>query len=102
MEAEIKEQLNRIEAAALGQKAVLTFKEGALYSGISESDLYKKTSLRKVPHFKPRGKMIYFDRAELDQWLLQNRITTTDEIEAQAQTYSATKIVGGCRNNKKG
>lgn len=102
METEFKDQLDRIEAAILSQKTVLTFDEGALYSGLSKSDLYKKTSTRIIPHYKPRGKMIYFDRAELDSWLLQNRIATTDEIEAQAQTYSATKIVVGNRNNRKG
>ena len=31
--------------------------------------------------------MIYFDRAELEKWLLQNRITPADEIEAKASTY---------------
>lgn len=87
---DFKNQLDRIEAAALSQKNVLTFDEAALYIGISKSDLYKKTSNRTIPHYKPRGKMIYFDRAELEAWLLQNRVATTDEIEAQAQTYIAT------------
>lgn len=94
MEKEFQEQLNRIEAAVLSQKNVLTFEEAALYIGISKSDLYKKTFSKTIPHYKPRGKMIYFDRAELEKWLLQNRVATTDEIEAQAQTYIATKSMG--------
>jgi excisionase family DNA binding protein len=97
-----KDQLDRIEAAILSQKIVLTFDEASVYTGLSKSDLYKKTSSRIIPHYKPRGKMIYFDRAELDKWLLQNRIATIDEIETQAQTYNATKEMGGNRNNKKG
>lgn len=96
MEAqEIKEQLNRIEAGVLGQKNVLTFDEAATYMGISKSHLYKMTMLGSIPHFKPRGKMIYFDRESLEKFLLQNRITPADEIEAKASTYVAL-------NNRKG
>jgi hypothetical protein len=39
--------------------------------GVSKSDLYKKTSTRAIPHFKPRGKMIYFERESLEKFLLQ-------------------------------
>jgi hypothetical protein len=31
--------------------------------------------------------MIYIDRAELENWLLQNRIVPADELEAKASTY---------------
>jgi excisionase family DNA binding protein len=83
----IEIQLNRIEAASLSQKNVLTFDETARYMGISKSDLYKRTSNREIPHFKPHGKMVYFDRVELENYLKQNPIQTADEIEAKAQTY---------------
>lgn len=85
-----QEQLNRIETTVLSQKNVLTFEEAANYMGISKSDLYKRTSSRTIPHYKPRGKMVYFDRLELEKYLLQNPIITADELEAQAQTYVAT------------
>ena len=84
---ELKQQLNRIEAAALGQKNVLTFQEAARYIGVSKSDLYKRTSNREIPHFKPRNKMVYFDRVELENYLKQNLVQTADEIEAKAQTH---------------
>ena len=82
-----QEQLNRIEAAALSNKNVLTFDEAARYMGISKSDLYKRTSNRELKFSKPRGKMIYFDRLQLEKYLLQNPITTADEIERQAVNY---------------
>ena len=84
---DFQKQLDRIEAAALGQKSVLTFDEAARYIGVSKSDLYKRTSSKEVPHFKPRNKMVYFDRVELENYLKQNPIQTTDEIEAKANTY---------------
>lgn len=83
----IDERQQGIEKMMLSQKNALTFDEGAIFTGISKSHLYKLTSASIVPHYKPRGKMIYFDRAELEKWLLQNRVTPTDEIEAKASTY---------------
>ena len=81
-----KRQLN-IENMLLSQKNVLTFDEAARYMGVSKSDLYKRTHLRTIPHFKPRNKMIYFDRVELENYLKQNPIQTAEEIEAKAETY---------------
>ncbi len=68
-------------------KKVLTLEEVAAYTGLSKSYLYKLTSTRGIPCYKPRAKMVYFDRDEIDQWLLQNRIKTKAEIEAEAATY---------------
>ena len=96
MEAlEFQKQLDRIEAAALSQKNVLTVEEAARYMGISKSDLYKKTSNRTIPHFKPRQKMIYFDRVQLENYLKQNPVQTTDELEAKASTYTLLNKKGG-------
>jgi excisionase family DNA binding protein len=81
---ELKEQLDRIEAAALSQKNVLTLEEATRYIGISHSDMYKRTSNREIPHYKPRGKMVYFDRIEIENYLKQNPIATYEEIEQQA------------------
>ena len=44
------------------------------YLGITESHMYKLTSGGKIPHYKPTGKLIYFSRSELDDWLLHNRV----------------------------
>jgi len=84
-------QLDRVEKAivlaTLATKGVLTFEEVANYIGVSKSHLYKLTMLKTIPHYKPRGKMVYFDRIELEGWLLQNRVSTSDEIEEKAITY---------------
>ncbi|QSS97818.1 helix-turn-helix domain-containing protein [Psychroflexus sp. ALD_RP9] len=65
-------------------KKVLTFKEACLYSGISESSMYKHTHNRTVPFYKPNGKLIYFKRSELENWMLQNRHSTVAELETEA------------------
>ena len=61
-------------------KEVLTTHEAAQYMGISKSYLYKLTMRHLIPHFKPMGKMCYFNRMELEQWLQSNRVSTEDEI----------------------
>lgn len=95
---EVEQRLEAIEEAVkmagLAAKEVLTFAEAALFTGLSKSYLYKLTSGQKIPHYKPSGKLCYFNRAELEAWLTQNRISTSAEIEQQAQTY--------CMQNKAG
>lgn len=68
-------------------KAVLTSDEAARYLGITKSYLYKLTMGRKIPHSKPMGKMVYFDRLELEAWLRSNRVATNEELERNAAAY---------------
>lgn len=84
-----------VKMAGLTSKEVLTFDEAAQFTGLSKSYLYKLTSAQKVPHYKPAGKMCYFNRAELQTWLMQNRVATKDEVVGQAQAYCMQK--GGRR-----
>ena len=72
-------------------KEVLTSDEAARYMGISKSYLYKLTMRQEIPHYKPMGKMCYFNRLELEAWLQANRIATDDEISQKAQTYCMKK-----------
>lgn len=84
---------------ALTQKAVLTSTEAAAYIGVSLSYLYKLTHRQQIPHSKPLGKMCYFDRLELEAWLMSNRVATIDELQERAQAYCAhTRTI----SNKKG
>lgn len=57
-------------------KEVLTSDEAARYMGISKSYLYKLTMRQEIPHYKPMGKMCYFNRHELESWLQSNKVET--------------------------
>jgi excisionase family DNA binding protein len=83
----IDDRLRNIEALLLSQKTVLNFDEVATYTGLSKSYLYKLTSTGGIPCYKPQGKYIYFNKPEIDKWLLQNRKATTNELESQAATF---------------
>lgn len=68
-------------------KEVLTSEEVARYMGVSRSYLYKLTMRREIPHYKPRDKMCYFNRQEVEQWLQSNRVATDTELNNQANNY---------------
>lgn len=69
-------------------KTVLSFKEGCRYCDISESSMYKHTSNGTVPYYKPHGKLIFFKREDLDNWMLQNRHSSKEELEDEAVSKS--------------
>lgn len=72
-------------------KEVLTSEEAAAYMGISKSYLYKLTMRREIPHYKPTGKIVYFNRLELEEWLQRNKVRTDEELNQQAAAYIARK-----------
>ena len=51
---------------------ILNMKEVCQYLDISQSLLYKLTCNGEIPHFKPRGKMIFFEKKELIKWIKKN------------------------------
>jgi excisionase family DNA binding protein len=71
-------------------KKVLTFEEAANYMGMSKSCLYKMTSQKLISHYKPNGKMIFFELEELEAYLLSVRVKPQSEIDAEASTYVVT------------
>ena len=80
-------RLRNIETLLLSQKVVLNFDDVAAYTGLSKSYLYKLSCSGGIPCYKPQGKHIYFNKLEIDQWLLQNRKATTSELDSQAATF---------------
>ena len=84
----ILEQLDRIERLVRSHKNVLNFEEASEYTGISRSYLYKLTANGDIPFSKPRGKMIYFSKEKLDDWLLSSPSKSKAEIQQEALNYT--------------
>ncbi len=88
MTEELKEVVEMVTANIINcTKEVLTTDEAARYLGVSKSYLYKLTMRREIPHYKPMGKICYFNRAELEQWLQSKRVATVSEIDQRAQQF---------------
>lgn len=82
-----KQMKQKTDTAAICQKQVLTSREAAAYLGISISHLYKLTMRQEIPHYKPEGKMLYFDLGEVEAWARRNRIATVGELNEQALSH---------------
>ena len=68
----INERFKLIEETLYSTKDILNMKEVGQYLDISQSLLYKLTCNGEIPHFKPRGKMIFFEKKVLVEWIKQN------------------------------
>jgi|SRR5690554_5578235 len=88
---QIEERLNRIESLLLSNKKVLTFDEVVAYTGFKASYLYKLTSSFTIPHSKPGGGKLFFEKNDIDEWLLGNKCKTHDQVDNEASTYLATR-----------
>ena len=89
MEERIMTELAEIKnLTLLASKNVLTIDDVALLTGISKSTLYKMTCKKQMPHHKPNSKLLFFDRHEIEEWCLQNRVNTWAEAEQKALAYT--------------
>ena len=92
----MEDKLNQILVySLLAAKNVLTLEDAILLTGMSKSYLYKLTCKQEIPHYKPNGNQIYFDRKELEDWMKRNRVATKEEIEQSATNYLVTGKIGG-------
>ena len=88
----LSEKISDIEKRLLiTNKEVLTLDEVAIYTGLSKSHIYKLCSTNDIPFYKPSGKLNYFNRVEIENWLQQNRVQTNKEIEQKATDYLTAK-----------
>lgn len=84
---EIRELKKLIYEQNMLQKEVLNFNEAAVYLEVSHSHLYKLTSTGTIPAYKPNGKKLYFNREELNKWLLSNRQASLSDIEEEVNQF---------------
>lgn len=87
---DLSDKLDRIaEFALIGSKSVLSMDEAALFTGMSKGYLYRLTSQRRIPHFK-KSRKLYFKKSELEEWMLDSKVLTDEEIRDWASTYVST------------
>ncbi len=86
----LNERLDRIERLTLiAAKPVLDLSEAAIFTGYSKDHLYRLTCGRQIPHYK-QARKLYFRKAELEDWMTQDRVRTVSEIQSAASTYLST------------
>ena len=87
MNKTLETRVEELEQMVFMNKNVLSFEEASRFLNLSKSDLYKRTAGNLIPHYKPQGKMLYFEKTELEAWLRQNPVKTAVQINQEAQRY---------------
>lgn len=87
IQKELKEIKELLKKQTLQQKEILTIEEASEFLGLSTSRLYKMTSNKEIPHYKPGGKKIYLNRQELEQWIFNSRVDSINDIDDELDCY---------------
>jgi len=59
--------------------------EAAKYLKLKKSYLYLLIHKNEIPFYKPNGKKVYFNKIELNEWILKSKRKTNDEIAEEYQ-----------------
>lgn len=91
---EIQKQLSRIEVlTTIAGKNVLTLSDVSTLTGLSKSHIYKLTSAKQIPYYRPSGKAVYFDRKEVEDWLRRGKVECNESVNDKAERL-AFKTIG--------
>lgn len=87
MEEEILNELREIKTLIhFSNKNTFNVKELCIYAGMSKQWIYQLLTQKQIPHYK-RGTRVYFDRAEIDNWLKGHKVETIEDAEATAEVH---------------
>ena len=87
---EIAQRLDRLEIlTALSAKNVLDINDTAELTGYSVKYLRLLIAKREIPHYR-RGNRLYFNRDEIEDWMMGTRIPNKEEMNIKAMGYRPT------------
>mgnify|MGYP003297614943 CR=1 FL=1 len=81
---ELQQRVTSLENLCYSAKEVLNLEEASLFLGISRSMIYKMTHSGELPFYKPAGKLIFFEKVHLMEWVRQNRVKSRGETMEEA------------------
>ncbi|UVD80040.1 helix-turn-helix domain-containing protein [Myroides albus] len=88
----ILEKLNYLEQLIISNhKEILSVEELEKYTGFKKSYIYHLVHYSKIPYSKPNGKYLFFQKSEIDEWLLKNKSLSDDQIQEKAREYVLKK-----------
>lgn len=66
---------------SVNEKQILSFAEAISFLDVSKSFLYKMTSEGRITFFKPNNGKLYFRRADLENWMMQNEKKSLESLK---------------------
>ena len=82
---DLQSRVQTLENLCYSAKEVLNLEEAACFLGIAKSTLYKMTHENRIPFYKPAGKLIYFEKSVLLDWIRSNRVMSEAELQEAAR-----------------
>lgn len=58
-----------------------SLKTAAEYLGVTVNYMYKRNDKNDIPYYKPSGKMVFYFKRDLDEWVRKNRVSSQAEME---------------------
>ncbi|WP_053977204.1 helix-turn-helix domain-containing protein [Mangrovimonas xylaniphaga] len=65
---------------------IMNIEQVADYISLSKHTVYGLVHKREIPHFK-KGKRLYFDKKNINEWLLEGKVSTRKDIEEKVDEY---------------
>ena len=87
---DIAARLDRLERATALSKNVLTVDEVSMLTGYSVKYLRWLIAHHDLPYYR-RGNRIFFCRAEVESWMMGQRIPSNKEIQTQAAMHGSSR-----------
>lgn len=88
----ILEKLDYLEQLIIANhKEILSVEELEKYTGFKKSYIYHLVHYNKIPYSKPNGKYLFFQKSEINEWLLKNKYLSDDQIQTKAREYVLKK-----------
>ncbi|MCK6639432.1 MAG: helix-turn-helix domain-containing protein [Bacteroidia bacterium] len=83
----ISDKLDEVLELLKAPKQLMNIEQLSQYISMSKSAIYKLTSTHQIPFYRPSGKIIFFEKAEVDKWMRRNRVRSMDEIREQVENW---------------
>lgn len=88
----ILEKLDYLEQLIIANhKEILFVEELEKYTGFKKSYIYHLVHYSKIPYSKPNGNYLFFQKSEINEWLLKNKYLSDNQIQEKARQYVLKK-----------
>ena len=92
---ELKELKNLLQIDSILKKEIINLEEAAQLLGVSKSTVYKYLSSRKLPFFRPTGKIVFMKTEDLYAFITRNKYSSSKELvcSALSNAVKSKKII---------
>lgn len=81
------------EAVKIQHSEYLSMEETCKYMGVTKTHLYRLMKERLITYSKPTGKMAYFKKSDIEEYLGRNTIPSFASLEALASDHVISKAI---------